>query len=755
MYAADDDDDTLQPPPSDSDTFDIVTTDEEAPADHDQLPSVQEYRAKMEAGNVSSKSLVRVDNPQDGDDNVHDQLPDVDDYKTSMSLRGQSQRTSRAGLYTFLALLLLTVIVTAIAVPLAMKSRGAPAETNPSSFGGETIMTATPIASPTRPPAMPPVMPELGRFDQTKSYLETYGLVESSALNDFSSPQYKAAKWIAERDGYQMTVPTFPDGHKGEKYSNTRFAERYALAVFYYATGGDNWKYKLNFLQPIDHCNWKEVFIDASGGIIHMGVTSCAQFSPLFDGERVTSIEISSNDLVGVLPIELEYLSYLDKWITPFNLKMIDTASLTPFLKMGEHLSHLELQYCGLAGNIPESFGNLKKLVFLGLGNNMLTGTIPDSFFGLTNLKVLGIDDNVLQSPIAPFSRMTQLIKLYAEDNLITGQLTESMISGWTEMVDLDISVNRLEGPIPPNIWSMENLEVLDLHGNDFIGQLPEIGSVNEKMIFLSLQNNSLEWKIPESIGNLPKLRHLDISANKFVLPFPPAMEKLTNLVSLHTGINGFEAHPVPWFLAGMRKLKEISMKQNKLTGEIPTWMGTFFDLQVLDLDFNELRGTIPSELGYLTGLDTLLLNRNYLEGTIPSSFANLRDIDFLVLDGNDITGNTEAICGSPIINTTFFSTDCGQPMPEVECSCCTLCCHDSNSTCNNLDWTVTLDGIWEYDFQRVVYSFSQDLLPSDAKDKYTVNKPMTATPLPNDESSSSQGSSAGSIMTATPIPPP
>lgn len=173
-----------------------------------------------------------------------------------------------------------------------MKFRGAPAETKPSDFGGATIMTATPVTSPTRPPVMPPVTPEPGRFDQTKSYLETYGLVSSAALNDFSSPQYKAAKWIAERDGFQMAVPTFSEGHKGEKPSNTRFAERYALAVFYYATGGDNWKYNLNFLQPIDHCEWKDVFLDPSGRIIYMGVTSCAQFSPLFDGERVTAIEM-------------------------------------------------------------------------------------------------------------------------------------------------------------------------------------------------------------------------------------------------------------------------------------------------------------------------------------------------------------------------------------------------------------------------------------------------------------------------------
>ena len=76
-------------------------------------------------------------------------------------------------------------------------------------------------------------------------------------------------------------------------------------------------------------------------------------------------------------------------------------------------------------------------------------------------------------------------------------------------------------------------------------------------------------------------------------------------------------------------------------------------------------------------------------------------------------------ICLNTNINTTVFTSDCAPPDPEVSCSCCSLCCHDSDPDCNNFDWRVNLDGIWEYDYQRVVYSFSQEILPASAKESY------------------------------------
>jgi len=384
----------------------------------------------------------------------------------------------------------------------------------------------------------------------------------------------------------------------------------------------------------------------------------------------------------------------------------------------------LEVQYCKLAGKIPDAFGTMTNLAFLGLGNNGFTGVIPESFFGLSNLVVLGMDDNFLESTIDKFARFTKMQKLYIEDNLIEGQITEAMITnGWQEMVDLDASVNRMTGSLPANLFSLPALEVIDLHGNDFIGNIPEIPALDDSLFYLSLQDNSLVGNLPESIVNATRLRHLDVSANLLTLPFPSTMSQMTNLVSLHTGINGFTDHTLPDFLAGMTNLKELSMKQNSLTGEIPTFIGELRELVILDLDFNKLKGEIPLEIGNLNKLDHLLLNRNFLTGTFPASFFGLVDIDVLLLDGNELTGDAGVICNNPDVrNMTAFSTDCAEPNPEVTCTCCTICCADTDPDCNNKEWRINLDGIWEYDFQRVVYGYSTEVLPEGAKDAYTVD---------------------------------
>lgn len=707
--------------PDPDNDFEDINTDEENPGMHDQLPSPEEYKARMD-GSSNTFGRRDMDPPEDGEA-THD-LPGVDEYKQSMSFRESEEREpkSRAGLYAFLCLVLLLIIVTAIAVPLALRGKSKGNAVDESNGGGLSTpgnsnpniitSTSTPVSIPTRPPTRPPTISDLPRNEAAVKYLTDLGLASKDALNDPSTPQAKATNWIADEDDFDIDIPE-------PSSSDSRFTERWALAVFYYSTGGDDWRYKMKFLQPVDHCNWYDRFIDPTGNIIRQGVTECQKFAPSFAEDKISKIEISNNNLKGNIPSEIKFLPYLRTWITPFNVDL--GKSLEPFIPLSQSLSHLELQYCHIEGAIPDGFGSMSLLSFLGLGNNLLTGSIPASFFGLTNLLVLGLDDNLLESEIDLFAKLNQMQKLYIEDNLIKGQITEEMISGgWKEMVDLDVSVNRLEGPIPANIWSMGALEVVDLHGNDFLGTIPPIESVHENLFFLALQDNSLNMQIPETINNLINLKHLDVSANRLSLPFPATMSQMKNMVSLYTGINGFGDHPVPDFIQSMTNLRELSMKQNSLTGEIPTFLGGLSNLQVLDLDFNKLRGAIPFELGRLSSLDMLMLNRNFLTGTIPRTFLGLNDIDVILLDGNEITGNASAICDNPDVNTTAFSADCGQPNPEIECSCCSICCHDGDADCNNFDWRVNLDGIWEYDFQRVVYSFSQEILPSSAKEDYT-----------------------------------
>ena len=138
-------------------------------------------------------------------------------------------------------------------------------------------------------------MADIPRKDQAFKYLVNYGLTTRDVLNNPNSPQAKALDWIANNDAFKMDIPNFSGENGGTPnglYSDTRFAERWALAVFYYSTGGDEWTYKLNFLEPIDHCDWYFRFVTQTGDIIRQGVTECKMFPPKFNEERVSRIEI-------------------------------------------------------------------------------------------------------------------------------------------------------------------------------------------------------------------------------------------------------------------------------------------------------------------------------------------------------------------------------------------------------------------------------------------------------------------------------
>lgn len=61
---------------------------------------------------------------------------------------------------------------------------------------------------------------------------------------------------------------------------------------------------------------------------------------------------------------------------------------------------HLVLENCGLAGSLPESWGNWPSLEELDLSSNGITGTLPDSFAALGNLRRLALRSNRLHGTL-------------------------------------------------------------------------------------------------------------------------------------------------------------------------------------------------------------------------------------------------------------------------------------------------------------------------------------------------------------------
>ena len=76
-----------------------------------------------------------------------------------------------------------------------------------------------------------------------------------SALDDLTTPQYRAFNWLLNDDPAQLPL---------KETNDTTLMERYAAAVFYYSTGGDNWIDKHYFLSNRSLCEW--IAADGSTG---------------------------------------------------------------------------------------------------------------------------------------------------------------------------------------------------------------------------------------------------------------------------------------------------------------------------------------------------------------------------------------------------------------------------------------------------------------------------------------------------------
>ena len=107
-----------------------------------------------------------------------------------------------------------------------------------------------------------------------------------------------------------------------------------------------------------------------------------------------------------------------------------------------------------------------------------------------------------------------------------------------------------------------------------------------------------------------------------------------------------------------MRRRRAASQQRSssvRVSGQLKPLVRAMFainvlDLQVIDLYANQLSGTIPTELGRLKKLQYLDLHDNNLVGRVPQEVCNLKIKEFI--------------------------TDCLGPKPEVDCPCCTVCCH-------------------------------------------------------------------------------
>lgn len=457
----------------------------------------------------------------------------------------------------------------------------------------------------------------------------------STASTTRDTPQQKALNWIAFEDDLQL---------KADEDPVERIAQRYSLAVLYYATNGESWLRDTGWLTGREHeCTWygleceNRQIVESANNQATVTVTEA----------MVTEMNLEDNNLDGGLTREIGVFRFLLK----MSLYSNKVSSRLPS-QIGElaDLEYLWIDNNRMGGPLPSEIGRMNSLIQMDIYSNRFASSIPTTLGQLRNLERFSAYSNLLQGSIpTQIGNMNYLRELFLDSNGIQGSIP-SELGRATALYDLRLFDNKLIGSIPSALSNLEDLEILYLDSNELTGPITVIEEIPSLVDFQAFRNR-LTGTISNDIGNLEELSVLDLNTNRMRGNIPDSLGESGSLEKLDLHKNEFGGN-IPEGLEECTGLKKLRLNNNVLVGSIPEWMGDLDELRELLLATNRLSGPIPEELGELSQLNQLTLEFNELRGEVSTDLCDY--------------------------NVMRLSADCEGANAPVECQCCTACC-DAN----------------------------------------------------------------------------
>ncbi|MED6168345.1 hypothetical protein PIB30_010674 [Stylosanthes scabra] len=364
--------------------------------------------------------------------------------------------------------------------------------------------------------------------------------------------------------------------------------------------------------------------------------------SNLVELQSLVYLNLSSNEFEGTLPVgfyKLRKLKYLD-----LNTNNFSGDIMHIFSQMGS-VVHVDLSRNRFSGTPDLGLGPVSFLSWvkhLNVSHNSLVGELfaHDGMPYLDSLEVFDASNNKLEGNIPSFAFVVSLRILRLQCNQLSGSLPETMLKESSMLSELDLSQNKIEGPIG-SITSV-TLRKLNMSSNKLSGALPlTVGHC----IIIDLSNNMLS-------GNLSRIRYwgnyvevIQLSSNSLTGTLPNETTQFLRLTELKVSNNSLEGVLSP-ILGTYPELREIDLSLNLLSGFLLPSLFTSTKLTKLNLSNNKFSGPIlqqdrndPSVSSENSSMIYLDLSYNYLSGVIPSSLSKLHNLTYLNLCSNELEG--------------------------------------------------------------------------------------------------------------------
>ncbi|KAL3824526.1 hypothetical protein ACJIZ3_020555 [Penstemon smallii] len=302
----------------------------------------------------------------------------------------------------------------------------------------------------------------------------------------------------------------------------------------------------------------------------------------LGDFSNMQSLILSKNSLKGSLPpsfCKFQNLRFLDLSWNHFHGAIPSCMNLSS-------LKYLHLQGNKFSGIIPYKLSRFSSLVTLDLRDNEIVGKIPNWINSLSSLRVLLLKGNNLDGLIpSHICDLKNLTILDMSSNNFSGSIPSCLYQipfGSKKLIDDAFTTSEPGWYVDGSVDEDTNVLITDVEEEIEFMSKNRFESYKGNILYyisgIDLSQNKLTGPIPDELGYLTSIYALNLSHNHLTGSIPKTLSNLKEIESLDLSYNMLSGE-IPLELTQLNFLSVFSVAYNNLSGSIPdteAQFGTF-----------------------------------------------------------------------------------------------------------------------------------------------------------------------------------